>query len=332
VARSKAKRNFASTAADWIGIAVSGAMILAEEPKKDESGQNSASDNEFDYKWDDEKSTVPPQSKYLNWYASNSDGERRYFTQQTRALWASVVISLATAGIALVAVRFAYLAYTEAQRQANAADEANKIVQRPYITVTELNIEKDYDQNHSFFGWSFQPVLHNSGATPTRGLRFLSEIAVFTPLPAVMLGRRIMRHGIELPAEPSDPDELFGRGGNPVRTLIGPNTSAKITNTTNPKLDIPNGNMGWIAGGHSACYVLGSIRYFDRFQKTKEHITKYCFRITAKGDGGADTTTISYDPCQFWNCLDEECEADKEAYAEEAQRMAREALKAAAPK
>jgi hypothetical protein len=302
---------------------------LAEGQKKEEGGQNSASDSESEYRWNDEKWTAPSHTKYPNWYASNSDDERRYLSQQTRALWTSVGVSGATAVIALAAAIFAYLAYTQTQRQANAADDANKIVQRPYVTVTELNIEKEYDQNHSFSGWSFQPILHDSGSTPTRDLRFLPQIAIFDQLPAVMLGHRIMRHGIELPAEPNDPDELFVRGGNPVRTLIGPNTSAKIANTTNQKLAIPNGNMGWIAGGHSAGYVLGSIHYFDRFEKTKEHITEYCFRIAANGDGGADTTTVNYDPCQFWNCLDEECEADKEAYAEEAQRVASEAEKAA---
>jgi hypothetical protein len=209
--------------------------------------------------------------------------------------------------------------------QAIAAREANIIVQRPYITVTELDIREEYAGDvprNEFLGWSFRPIIENSGATPTQNLRLAHEIIIFNNFPETdFYGSPVKRHGVELPAEPEDPDAGFSKE-NSIRALIGPHSKVNIPQNKHV-WPIPNGNMGWIAQGHSSAYVLGSIHYSDGFENTDEHITRYCFRISARGDGANPrTTTIGYDLCRFWNCADNECEDDKSACEKEAARLA----------
>jgi len=52
----------------------------------------------------------------------------------------------------------------------------------------------------------------------------------------------------------------------------------------------------------------------DRYPGTPEHITKYCFWIRAIEDG--DSWKPEPTLCSYWNCADEECERDKDAYAD----------------
>jgi hypothetical protein len=63
------------------------------------------------------------------------------------------------------------------------------------------------------------------------------------------------------------------------------------------------------------------IHYYDIFPGTKEHVTKFCFAI------GAEKTAENeikprYGSCRHWNCADEECKTDRDAY----QREVREAF------
>lgn len=198
--------------------------------------------------------------------------ERDFWThERIHNKWVTLLSAVAAAA-AIFAALIAGDAYFETKRQADAADASNKIVQRPYVTVTELTINPEHSvtQPDNFFGWSFQPVVENSGPTPTKDLRLITEIAIFTNQQAIdPVGRRLLRHGIELPVEPGDPDDLFATE-NPIRALIGPRSKTTIQTTPNMSLPIPNGNLGWIAQGASSAYVLGSIRYFyfDRFHST----------------------------------------------------------------
>jgi hypothetical protein len=178
-----------------------------------------------------------------------------------------------------------------AQRSAQAAHESYISTQRAFITVNELSIVPEYSVNDptNFMGWTFAPVIENSGSTPTKFLKL------------------VVRAQPQGPA--SDPESLYP-SGTKIRMLVGPKSKVTVPATPDSGLWIPNGSILWAAKGQTTVYVFGAIHYDDVFENTPEHITDYCFQIEAKGDG-SPSTKISYRFCPRWNCADDECKADK---------------------
>jgi hypothetical protein len=236
-----------------------------------------------------------------------------------------------TLWLAFIAAAASAVSAWRAGDQVEVAINANKLnqesfasVQRAFITVTELSISAEYTQNpRGFFGWSFKPIIENSGATPTQNLRIVPLAATFTTAQIFDFnGKPIPRPGIELPAEPSDPDEAFIRHESPIRMLVGPHTKVTLPTTPDPRLAIPNGSIGWIVDGFASVFVFGSIHYFDVFENTPERVTRYCFRIDAKREAVTGDKEPTFSFCRFWNCADAECRADKTDYQKEAERLA----------
>jgi hypothetical protein len=212
----------------------------------------------------------------------------------------------ATAALAIEAKEQAQNTNTlgKAAQDANGiANTASTAVQRAFIVVDHLDISAVRAPNGQVERWIVNPVVTNSGNTPTVNLYF----SIGFGGSGDMTGRR------EPPFDPGNflPLTDIRRHDNPGlwrRGIVGPHTS--VTNFT-----VLNGFMaetlrnppgGWTNTGQ---YIWGAFVYGDVFDGRPKHITEFCFvmaRTTMVGDQFAP-----YQRCNHHNCADAECEAEE---------------------
>jgi hypothetical protein len=68
--------------------------------------------------------------------------------------------------------------------------------------------------------------------------------------------------------------------------------------------------------GDLSPYLYGAVRYSDAYNRPGTHITKFCFNV-ASGMLSAKITIPIVSRCPYWNCSDDDCNADKAAYEKE---------------
>jgi hypothetical protein len=195
--------------------------------------------------------------------------------------------------------------------------ESFTAVQRAFITVRDIELVPIYEKEE-ITHWIFHMNVENSGNTPTKDFNIVRTNTDYpVPLPESFLKTY---PGIRLPDGPPDPEDARDsqkRGGISLRrALIGPHAKYPI-----------DGGMGWpaaegvhnglpaILAGKTRAFTYGTIHYHDTLKGTPEHVTKYCFGITAENT--KDGTRASYYPCAHWNCADDECKGDKDDYEAE---------------
>jgi hypothetical protein len=122
-------------------------MLWGKEQKDHPNSEDSASEGDAQYRWNDREWRVP---SYKHWEAGNSDyqaDERRYWRHQVRALWAGVGIGIATLLAACSAAAIAWWAYgaasdtvieakkqtAEAARQAKAAEDQLELAKKSFV-------------------------------------------------------------------------------------------------------------------------------------------------------------------------------------------------------
>jgi hypothetical protein len=225
------------------------------------------------------------------------------------------------------------------------ADEANKTsresftaVQRAYVIVTDLPVSTtSYDSGIS---WEYVPAVVNVGNTQSANLgiieigpgnmRSLIGAKFMFPLTAEQNRKFCISTQLGVPADPDvifhSPDLRRDTNTRIFNFIIGPKQPVKYpavesrvgssigANTVGGMIEMPN--VDWP-------YFFGEIVYNDVFMGTPNHVTKYCFQTTGVQAGDATHTggfLIGY--CRHWNCADEECEADKKRYEDEAAKVA----------
>ena len=209
--------------------------------------------------------------------------------------------------------------------QANATQGQLRMLQQQVIDAREMQraliIASDYkvtkivsgDANQSC--WRFKPIISNVGGSPTVELRYMTQIvsvALRSP------GEQGSAWGMVL--APTDPDAEFKRFSGWAGALLGPKQNLPDT-PANDRVCLTKDDSVYIFAPERT-YARGVIHYRDRYPGTPEHITKYCFWIRAIEDGGGWKPEPAL--CSHWNCADEECERDKDAYtAEVAERFKR---------
>jgi hypothetical protein len=195
--------------------------------------------------------------------------------------------------------------------------EAYTAVQRAFVFARELGFSvrgTDDPNNPGRYPdfWWFAPIIENSGATPTKRLDIAVIATCFFPL-NITFGFGPLQSLIcqDFPAQgPSDPEETYvGKGGKILHTVLGP----KDTFSTGGFGITPDYLKQTAAAGKPTFYY-GVIHYVDIFDHA--HITKFCFNI-----GYNQTAPNKGEPaiglCLYWNCIDDECEDDKNRYNEE---------------
>jgi hypothetical protein len=201
---------------------------------------------------------------------------------------------------ALVSLVLAYLAWhTDLTTR-----EALLVVQRPFVTVTGLQIGQESFGASGPTTWTFAPIVQNSGSTPTKDMQYVSAVS-----------------GVQ----PGDPEDAFQRPVAPFerhRATLGPHYNGPLLGGWS---GLPFSVVKEMADNRSPYFIYGAIHYRDQFAESEEHISKFCFVVQASVEQGM--ARPGYDPCVFWNCTDEDCKTDREAYYAEVARLLRERQK-----
>jgi len=258
-------------------------------PKRDDSQQG----------WKEK----PPGYRFIH-YEHPTEAEHRtaeqfaWRTAKNLGVWTGIAAS--------IAAFFAFWTWLETKRQADTADLALRAVQRAFITASDYKIARLKDDTEPC--WSFDPIISNTGETPTRDMRLTKEIVAMelsTP------GEQGSANGMAM--APTDPEDTYRKFVGWTASLLGPKQNLPTTAETG-RVCLTSEDRGsmW---AHERIYVRGVIQYRDIFPASPEHVTKYCFWIQAEDNKG------TYEPrpvlCSHWNCADDECERDKEAYEAE---------------
>jgi hypothetical protein len=206
----------------------------------------------------------------------------------------------------------------------DATRESFTAVQRAFIVVSGMKTETKRDvEGKTTSGFTFAPIIRNSGNTPTKDMEFV----FIDPIGEMMM---IMRRNQPIPHEsnPADPETFLGYKGEEISVghyLLGPHDDLPplVRDVT-----IDSKTFDDIISGRVGRFFYGAVRYYDVFEHTPQHITKYCFTINnfKIGPGGFEMATRSitapgvtpyYAICGHWNCSDDECDGDKRRYESE---------------
>jgi hypothetical protein len=164
-------------------------------------------------------------------------------------------------------------------------DETNRVGLRPYISG--IGLSADTERFLPMY-WALSAILENSGGTPPIQMRYvIRSSADFSSDP-----EEIFQH-------PSETDAFFD-------TTIAPKGQIRV-NAGTPLITFFDAKKTW--------YVSGAIHYRDQFSGTPEHISKFCFAVVKTNVGRP-----GYDPCPYWNCIDEKACADDRARYDKAIR------------
>jgi hypothetical protein len=163
-------------------------------------------------------------------------------------------------------------------------DETTKAGLRPYISGVDLSADIDRFPGY----WALKVILENSGGTPPTQMRYVIRSSSDFPLDP----EDIFQH-------PSDTDAFF-------EPNIAPKGKIRIE-AGMPLVTFFDARKEW--------YISGAIHYRDQFHGTPEHISKFCFAVLSVKDPKTNVARPGYDPCPYWNCIDEKaCANDRARY------------------
>jgi hypothetical protein len=191
----------------------------------------------------------------------------------------------------------------QAAQSANTiAKTASTAVQRAFIVVDTLNIYPVRMQNGAVKSWIVNPVVTNSGNTPTVNLYFQIGFGSSTDMSQWPVNKEPPYDNLSFPSLPQIRTHHEWQRG-----VIGPHAS--VTNLTvlnGFEADSLHGPGNWASTGE---FTWGAFIYGDVFDKRPHHITEFCFvmyRTTMVFDQFAP-----YGRCNHHNCADKECEAEE---------------------
>jgi hypothetical protein len=163
-------------------------------------------------------------------------------------------------------------------------DETNRVGLRPYISGVGLSADTE---RYPLY-WDMSAILENSGGTPPLELRYVIRSSPEFPLDP----EEVFQH-------PSETDAFFERSVAPkgqIRVAAGMPLTAFFD-------------------ARKAWYISGAIHYRDHFRGTSEHVSKFCFAVVSVKDLKTNAARPGYDPCAYWNCIDEKaCANDRARY------------------
>lgn len=259
----------------------------------------------------DDTNTKPPRR---HWKATEP------FWDFRASHWVEVALTAALLGVGLSQL---YVYWRQAgimKTQANTA-ELMASLQRAFITVSELKESPPDNTADINAPWRFTPIIKNSGSTPALDVKiiFIEPHSDWMDFPQGVFGspQNYFHVSYEVGA-PRDPDELIDNpvSGMPYFPILFSNlTIGPQAGLTASSLSSEFSFRDWekASGNRIGRFLYGSIRYTDVFGGP--HISKFCFRVDGIETGGPGTTSrILQSVCQHWNCTDQYCKQDKDAY------------------
>jgi hypothetical protein len=164
------------------------------------------------------------------------------------------------------------------------SDETNRVGLRPYISGVGLTADVERFPLY----WNLSAILENSGGTPPFELRYVLRSSPELPLDP----EEVFQH-------PSETDAFFERS-------VAPKGQIQVA-AGMPLVSFFEGRKAW--------YISGAIHYRDQFRGTPDHVSKFCFAVVSVKDIKTGSMRPGYDPCVFWNCIDEKaCANDRARY------------------
>jgi hypothetical protein len=195
----------------------------------------------------------------------------------------------ATFVIAIVTTVYAVVSYCQwtAMKMANDINAQNIYeIQRPFITIARMAAMPIYI-NGLLTGARLNPIVENAGNTPAKDfVLHINYDTVVDPIPNDY-GFPDIDSVVRYPAVAGPrsiipvPDKFFL-----ISRIIKYQSKAKYL------------------------YIYGRATYNDRFQKTPDHVTLFCFRISevvGNLSAAGGTIGIQIPACERHNCTDEEC-------------------------
>jgi hypothetical protein len=219
-------------------------------------------------------------------------------------------------------------------KQANIAVTQNHIVETSGRAFINVDLTKDPTQllvansGQRVPGYEFQPVIENSGTTPTSGLTFFGHTSTcgtnanqwqsavgdnatlgINPMQAAALSTTDDNKCPDF-AAPVDPEDA-SKEYTPGTAFLGPHAKTQVGG-----LGISPELLRYVNHSGGRWYLSGVIHYRDIFPDSTDHVTKYCYVL-----GFELNTDGSLKPraalCAHWNCADDECKIDRNAYEKE---------------
>jgi hypothetical protein len=216
----------------------------------------------------------------------------------------TIIVLIMTAIFAFAAAVAAGISAWIFQGQLREMQTANTVVQRAFITVKKLNIQRG-SINRFINGvpesrfWMLSPEVENSGATPTQNLRWIVA-------PGFTFANRenLSRAAADVEKQTPNLTEAWNYG------ILGPHATMSLDYGGNAS-GILDTEIVKLAEGPLKMLFQGVIRYNDIFPNTQEHVTKFCYWIRAE-IGGADPNSVG-EPHGTQcggntNCADHECD------------------------
>ena len=256
------------------------------------------------------KSAIAGLASFIHAYKNEQKTNRKQDASEDigkkwREISTLVFVILTTFGIFIQAFIF--------YRTDKTTRDALVDVQRAFVTSNDIKIEPTRDNNNKIVSWRIIPIVKNSGSTPTKNLQYYASGASGSPHDTDIIGPTY-----PIGENPSvlDPDQgYYNSISNPPspdarlpRLVLGPQATA---------------NMGWVeftadqlrqmSIGKHKVYIAATIHYWDIFDSTNEHSTKFCYDIRSEEDVSGNLRP-TYDLCSYWNCADDECKEDKKQY------------------
>jgi hypothetical protein len=143
--------------------------------------------------------------------------------------------------------------------------------------------------NGTNLGWRIGPTFYNSGNTPASGVR--TWVNYFSP-----------KEGCDLPVGFSFPD---GKRINTIQGLLAPHVAI---NGRGQDFSIEDLEILQTHTRHF--YIYGTVRYSDIFSRPENHITQYCWEISAiQGNvrQNPGSVNVVFSVCAEHNCADNSC-------------------------
>lgn len=205
----------------------------------------------------------------------------------------TIVLLFVTAALVFGQFREMQKVYAPIADQAEATRESYASVQRAFVSDVRVHLDPKEIEGGKPSYWMPRITVRNSGATPTRDLRYVS---VYN----------------RSPSSPGDPEGWFEAEVSITRILkgritIGPQSEAEVP-TPVVSFRLPEAQPPEVYT-QSVGTLTGAFVYGDQFTRSQLHTTKYCFVVLASSAGFVFTT-----PCDHWNCSDDDCKTDKGAY------------------
>jgi hypothetical protein len=227
-----------------------------------------------------------------------TNDNRQYCLQilLTIGTWLAFLAAAVYAGIAAYQFGQMKVAAKAAKDAATTASDALTKVQRAFIFAESIRCDIVNIPNGGISGMTCVVNWKNSGNTPTKVLHLHTNIESFRkPLPDNFTFPDLWRKG----------DPHINKS-----VVIWPNSpsGSNVGGLTNAEL------LSW-AKGHRYLYVWGWARYRDIFDKTPEHVTKFCSEALYDGEVDVPTNLGStlhvvrprWSTCDHNNCYDEQC-------------------------